>query len=87
MNAGVRVNAQTVSGVNVTIGTITVPADAAALVYPGWDGNHTGCQEWSDLPSALLLSCSVADARCRVLELNLVVRRGRPHPDEGRRLL
>ena len=33
--AGVRVTQQTLSGVSVTIGTITVPADAAVLVYPG----------------------------------------------------
>ena len=33
--AGVRVTQQPVSGVTVTIGTITVPADAAVLVYPG----------------------------------------------------
>ncbi len=33
--AGTHVNVQPISGVTVTLGTITVPADAAALVGPG----------------------------------------------------
>jgi len=33
--AGVRINVTSVNGVNVTLGNITVPADAAVLLYPG----------------------------------------------------
>ena len=49
--AGVRVTQQTLSGVNVTIGTITVPADAAVLVYPGeFQVNFTVPQQFASMP-------------------------------------
>ena len=50
--AGVRVTQQPVSGVNVTIGTITVPADAAVLVYPGeFQVNFTVPQQFANMPA------------------------------------
>jgi uncharacterized protein (TIGR03437 family) len=48
--AGVRVTQQTISGVNVTIGAITVPADAAVLVYPGeFQVNFTVPQQFASM--------------------------------------
>jgi uncharacterized protein (TIGR03437 family) len=50
--AGVRVTQQPVGGVNVTIGTITVPADAAVLVYPGeFQVNFTVPQQFANMPA------------------------------------
>ena len=49
--AGVRVTQQPVSGVSVTLGTITVPADAAVLVYPGeFQVNFTVPPQFATMP-------------------------------------
>jgi uncharacterized protein (TIGR03437 family) len=51
--AGVRVSFQPVSGVTVTIGNITVPADAAGLVGPGeFQVNFTVPPQFANLPEA-----------------------------------
>lgn len=49
--AGVAVNFQAVTGVTITIGTITIPADAAGLVGPGeFQINFTVPQQFANLP-------------------------------------
>jgi uncharacterized protein (TIGR03437 family) len=49
--AGVQVDIQTITGVSVTLGTITVSTDAAALVGPGeFQINFTVPQEFENLP-------------------------------------
>lgn len=50
--AGVAVTFQAVSGVTVTLGTITVPADAAGLVGPGeFQINFTVPRQFANLPA------------------------------------
>ncbi len=51
--AGVTVNFQAVSGVTVTLGSITFPADAAGLVGPGeFQINFTVPQQFATLPES-----------------------------------
>src|SRR5579871_3769014 len=51
--AGVRINIQPVSGVNVTMGAITIPADGVVLLYPGeFQINFTVPPQFAGMPEA-----------------------------------